>query len=94
MSGIPYTETTMHRDVFYVGNYNEERYKPYQSLDFRISRGFGKRFGTGHVYFEILNAFNSPNMFQLDNDTGEFRTLSFNIPSTVVHVGVNYELQP
>lgn len=94
MSGIPYTETTMRDESFSVGNYNEKRYKPYQSLDFRISRGFGRKFGIGHVYFEILNAFNSPNIFQLDSKSGRMKSLSFNIPSTVVHVGVNYELHP
>ncbi|MBD3315353.1 MAG: TonB-dependent receptor plug domain-containing protein [Chitinivibrionales bacterium] len=93
MSGIPYTpiETT-DEDATIIGEYNEARYYPYQSLDWRFAKGFeGKRL-KGHIYFEIWNSLNIPNIFLSDSETREIKTISFNLPTTVLFAGLDFEL--
>jgi outer membrane receptor protein involved in Fe transport len=90
-SGIPYTNVSMDSTIV-IGDYNAKRYEPYQSLDFRFSKGFvGKRLN-GHFNFDVMNSFNSPNMFLLDNKTRSLESTTFNLPSTMLYFGVDFKL--
>jgi hypothetical protein len=90
-SGIPYTNVSMDSTIV-VGDFNALRYGPYQSLDFRFAKGFvGKRLN-GHFNFDVMNSFNSPNMFLLDKKKRSLENTTFNLPSTMLYFGVDFKL--
>jgi hypothetical protein len=91
MSGIPYTEVS-YGDTTVIGPYNDKRYYGYHSLDWRFAKGFAGKRTRGHVYFEIWNSLNAPNLFLTDAKTRELQTLAFNIPTTVLFFGFDLEL--
>jgi protein tyrosine phosphatase len=89
MSGLPYTSLTDTDSGTIVGNFNDSRYIAYHKLDLKIAKGFSIKEAKGHFYFEIWSAMNSPNMFQLDSKTNNFITMSTNLPTTALFVGVD-----
>ncbi len=86
MSGLPYTLLNQRKGLT-IGAYNAKRYKYYQRLDLKISRGFGMRRAKGHFYFEAWNLFNIPNMFNLTRKTNEMVSYTLNIPTTALFFG-------
>jgi hypothetical protein len=92
MSGLPYTDVSYDNGL-YVGASNAGRYDYYQRLDFRISKGFNLFSSRGNFYVEAWNAFNSPNSLLRDSRTQEIKMFDFNIPITVLFIGLNFSLK-
>jgi hypothetical protein len=91
LSGIPYTDLTVD-SALTIDKHSARRFAPYQSLDFRISKGFvGKRLN-GHVNFDIINSFNSPNMFLLDKKDRTLEGRTYSLPATILYFGVDFKL--
>ncbi|MFW5775568.1 MAG: TonB-dependent receptor plug domain-containing protein, partial [Chitinivibrionales bacterium] len=93
MSGIPYTPNDYLRGEGYrVADFNSARLAPYQSLDFRIAKGFVTKHTSGHVYIEVWNSLNSPNMFLLDKKTKEIQGSTLNVPFPALVFGLDFDL--
>jgi hypothetical protein len=91
MSGIPYTPVE-YENGLRVGLSNSRRYKPYQRLDMRISKGFNLFKSRGNFYIEVWNAFNSPNTILRDSKTNDIQSGDLNIPLTVLFLGLDFSL--
>lgn len=98
MSGIPYTGTNISfdfddvSDTLIIDPYNNKRYDWYQSLDFKIAKGFSIGRGKGHWYLETWNALNTPNMFLRDKDSHQTKAFGMNLPYTAIFIGIDYKL--
>ncbi|MFP4242403.1 MAG: TonB-dependent receptor plug domain-containing protein [Chitinispirillaceae bacterium] len=90
--GMPYTPTRFTYDSLMVADFNSGRLAPYQSLDFRFSKGFVTNHFKGHWYLEVWNSFNSPNMLRLDNSTKRLQGTRTNLPVPVIFLGVDFKL--
>jgi outer membrane receptor protein involved in Fe transport len=88
MSGLPYTSVKEKNNLIYIGNFNDSRYRAYQSLDIRFAKGFSIRRVKGSLYTEIWNAMNSPNSFGIDSKSKEIITMFPNLPVTMLFFGV------
>lgn len=70
---------------------NNRRYSPYTRVDLRLSQSSTFWGHPALSYFEIWNAFNEPNIFQTDSETGEIKMVDFNYPIPIFFVG--YEVR-
>jgi len=90
MSGLPYTEIDF--DNGGVGPYNAEQYAAYNRIDMRISKGITIKQQTKmHLYLEVWNAFNTPNMFYRDKDTKKTVNMGFDLPATALFLGLDWD---
>ena len=90
MSGLPYTELDLENGR--VGAYNARHYVAYNRLDLRISKGITIRERTKmHFYLEAWNVFNTPNMFYRDSETEKMVNIGFEIPTTAIFIGLDWE---
>jgi hypothetical protein len=91
MSGLSYTSVEQDSAGTRIGTTNDSRYKPYQRLDVKFSKGFTYKNSKGHFYIEIWNAFNTPNFALTDAKTKRIINFDANWPMTMLFVGVDYE---
>lgn len=91
MLGMPYTEVDFDSGIT-VGDYNAKQYAPYSRLDIRIAKGVETKHTKMHFYLEVWNAMNKPNVFRLDSETKKIQTTGFDIPATVLFLGLDFEI--
>ncbi|MBD3344269.1 MAG: TonB-dependent receptor plug domain-containing protein [Chitinivibrionales bacterium] len=89
ITGYPYTETDFSRGI-YIGSTNGKRYSPYQRLDLRILKEVALKRGRFHIYIELWNMLNSPNVFLADSKSQKVERLGINIPFTTLFMGCEY----
>jgi hypothetical protein len=87
LSGNPYTDTKFTSNTFFIGATNKRRYTPYQTLDFKISKGITLFNKSGHFYIEIWNSMNDPNAILIDSETKRVKTGTANMPITFPFLG-------
>lgn len=78
--------------VFWAGPRNGARYAPYARWDLRVSRkhlAWGGRFES---YFEIWNAFNTPNFLMTDAGTRQWKFVDVNYPIPILFLGLSARL--
>ncbi len=92
IGGRPYTPTDASLEEVRISDFNSGRLAPYQSLDFRISKGFLRKRMRGHLYIEVWNSLNSPNLFMLDSKTKHLQGQTTNIPVPVLLFGFDFDL--
>ncbi|OGJ91754.1 MAG: hypothetical protein A2268_08020 [Candidatus Raymondbacteria bacterium RifOxyA12_full_50_37] len=90
MTGLPYTDVLLRENEFRIGPYNEERYAAYVRFDFRISKSFRLAGHKCHWYTELWNAFNTPNAFLRDRDSGSIKMIEMNFPVPVLFMGLDF----
>ncbi len=91
MLGMPYTEVN-DRGGLHVGDYNAKDYAPYSRLDIRIAKGIETKNTKMHFYLEVWNAMNKPNVFRLDSESKKIITTGFDVPATVLLLGLDFEI--
>ena len=76
--------------VFSSGQRNGARYSPYSRWDLRLSREYpvGRRHRI-ETYFELWNAFNTPNFLLSDARTKEWKFVDLNYPFPILFLGVS-----
>lgn len=83
---------TANDTTFWAGPRNGARYAPYARWDLRISRkhlAWGGRFES---YFEIWNAFNTPNFLMSDAVTRQWKFVDVNYPIPILFLGLSARL--
>ncbi len=91
MSGIPYTDVE-YKNGLSVGAFNNKQYRAYNRFDIRIAKGFSVKGRTKmHLYLEVWNAFNSPNMFKMDKKTLNVKARGFDLPTTAIFLGLDWD---
>ncbi len=45
-----------------------------------------------HFYLEAWNAMNKPNVFRLDSESKKIITTGFDVPATVLLLGLDFEI--
>ena len=89
-AGQPYTNYNF--DTQSIGTRNGSQYIPYNRFDFRLSKQ-STIFGTPIVYyFEVWNAFNSPNFLLIDNETNDIKFFNFSVPIPFLFLGIEWQL--
>ncbi len=76
--------------VFQIGPRNAARYAPYSRWDIRLSKEFKLGRHPMQTYFEIWNAFNTPNFIMSDVRTRDWRFVDLNYPFPILFLGLNY----
>jgi hypothetical protein len=76
--------------LFKVGPRNGERYAPYSRWDLRLSKEFTLRKHPMQTYFEIWNAFNTPNFIMRDNRSKAWKFVDLNYPVPILFLGLNF----
>lgn len=76
--------------LFQVGPRNGKRYAPYSRWDLRLTKDFHIRKHAMQSYFEIWNAFNTPNFIMSDSRTGNWKFVDLNYPIPILFLGLNY----
>ncbi len=78
--------------LVYVAPRNSGRYAATNRFDIRVTKNstlFGYPFQS---YAEIWNAYNSPNMFLRDAQSGRFRFLELNYPIPILFLGLSFRM--
>lgn len=79
--------------VLFVGPRNHERYGPYSRWDIRLSKDIRLGQAGRHVvqsYFEVWNAFNTPNFVMADARTKRWKFVDLNYPVPILFLGLTY----
>jgi hypothetical protein len=73
-----------------VGPRNGARYTPYARWDVRLSKEFRVMGHPMQSYFEIWNAFNTPNFMLSDARTKTWKFVDLNYPVPILFLGLNF----
>ena len=90
--GAGFTSTPASRDndtLFSSGPRNGARYSPYARWDLRLSREIPIGRHKLESYFEVWNAFNSPNVLMTDSRSGEWKFVDLNYPIPILFLGIS-----
>ncbi len=91
MSGLPYTSVIQDSAGTRVGQTNDKRYRGYQRLDFKFSKGFTIKDSKAHFYIEAWNVFNNPNFALIDKDSKRIIGFDINMPLPMLFFGFDYQ---
>lgn len=75
--------------LFYAGPRNGRRYAAYSRWDIRLSRGIPVRRHRLEAYFELWNAFNTPNFLMRDAGTEKWKFVDLNYPFPILFLGLS-----
>jgi hypothetical protein len=75
--------------LFYAGPRNGKRYSPYSRWDLRLSRQFSAGRHPLEAYFELWNAFNTPNFLMTDSQTRQWKFVDLNYPIPILFLGIS-----
>jgi hypothetical protein len=75
--------------ALYVGRRNGGRYAAYSRWDLRLSREFPAWGHKMEAYFELWNAFNTPNFLMRDDVTEKWKFVDLNYPIPILFVGLS-----
>ncbi|HKP97909.1 MAG TPA: TonB-dependent receptor [Fibrobacteria bacterium] len=75
--------------LFYAGPRNGRRYSPYSRWDIRLSREIPVRKHMLETYFELWNAFNTPNFLMRDSGTRNWKFVDLNYPIPILFLGIS-----
>jgi hypothetical protein len=76
--------------VFVVERKNSRRYSPYSRVDFRLEKNHTIFGHPALSYFEVWNAFNTPNFLLTDNETGQLKFYDLSYPMPVFYYGIEW----
>lgn len=75
--------------LFSSGPRNAARYSPYARWDLRLSRETPIGRHKLETYFELWNAFNSPNFLMTDSKTRQWKFVDLNYPFPILFLGIS-----
>jgi hypothetical protein len=75
--------------LFHVDPKNSSRYSPYSRWDIRLSKEIPWRGHKQEAYFELWNAFNTPNFLMRDAKTEKWKFVDLNYPVPVLFLGMS-----
>ncbi|MDB5051204.1 MAG: TonB family protein [Fibrobacteres bacterium] len=89
-SGFATTPADPENDtLFYSGPRNGKRYSAYSRWDIRLSREFPAWGRKMEAYFELWNAFNTPNFLMTDSKTEQWKFVDLNYPIPILFLGLS-----
>ncbi|MDQ3002109.1 MAG: Plug domain-containing protein [Fibrobacterota bacterium] len=89
-AGFMSTPTSPDNDtLFSSGPRNGARYSPYARWDLRLSREIPIGRHKLESYFELWNAFNSPNFLMTDSRSREWKFVDLNYPIPILFLGIS-----
>jgi hypothetical protein len=75
--------------LFYAGPRNGKRYSAYSRWDLRLARDFSAGRHPMEAYFELWNAFNTPNFLMTDAQTRQWKFVDLNYPIPILFLGIS-----